>query len=126
MQTPYELLGGEPGVRALADAFYDVMNELPQAETVRAMHKANLDSIKQKLFEYLSGWMGGPRLYFEKYGKICLDKPHEPYAIGTAERDQWLLCMDTALERINASEEVKAMLKQPMFNMAERMRNRES
>lgn len=125
MSNPYQLLGGEAGVRALADAFYDVMNEMPQAETIRAMHKQNLESIKQKLFEYFSGWMGGPPLYFEKYGKICLDKPHAPYPIGEAERDQWLLCMDKALERINASDEVKAMLKQPMFNMAERMRNRD-
>jgi hemoglobin len=125
MSTPYELLGGETGIRALANAFYDAMNELPQAETIRAMHKANLDSIKEKLFEYLSGWMGGPPLYAEKYGKICLDKPHEPYAIGSAERDQWLTCMDIALERVNASDEVKTMLKQPLFNMAERMRNRE-
>lgn len=124
MKTPYELLGGENGIRALADAFYDVMNELPQAQTIRHMHQENLASIKQKLFEYLSGWMGGPHLYAEKYGGICLDKPHKPYPIGEAERDQWLLCMDKALERINASDEVKAMLKQPMFNIADRLRNR--
>ncbi|WP_255399748.1 hypothetical protein [Oceanicoccus sp. KOV_DT_Chl] len=58
-QTPYQILG-EDGIRQLADAFYDVMDEQPQAETIRHMHAANLDLIKQKLCEYLTGWMGGP------------------------------------------------------------------
>lgn len=123
--TPYHLLGGEEGVRRLATAFYDVMTELPQAEDIRRMHAENLDEIKQKLFEYLSGWMGGPRLYLEKYGTVCLTGPHKPYAINADHRDQWLLCMDQALERIEASEEVKAMLKEPMFGLADLIRNRD-
>ncbi len=123
MNTPYQLLGGEEGVRRLADAFYDAMDELPQSEEIRRMHADNLEDIKEKLFEYLSGWMGGPRLYFEKYGTICLTKPHKPYAINADHRDQWLLCMDTALERIGASDEVKQMLKEPMFMVADMIRN---
>jgi hemoglobin len=123
MQTPYQLLGGEAGVRRLAEVFYDVMDELPQAQEVRAMHSAKLDEIKQKLFEYLSGWMGGPHHYAQKYGGVCLTKPHKPYAIGPVERDQWLLCMDEALRRVGASEEVQAMLKEPMFAIADAIRN---
>lgn len=124
-QTPYQILG-EDGVRQLADAFYQVMDERPQAETIRAMHAANLELIKDKLFEYLSGWMGGPQLYSDKYGTVCLTDPHKPYPIGPDERDQWLECMDQALERINASEELKAMLKVPMFRIADTVRNRDS
>ncbi len=125
MQTPYQLLGGEEGVRKLAAAFYDVMDELPEAEVIRKMHGESLVDIKEKLYEYLSGWMGGPHHYHKKYGTVCLTKPHKPYAIGPAERDQWLLCMDEALRRVGASEEVKAMLKQPMFNIADAIRNTE-
>jgi hemoglobin len=123
MQTPYELLGGDAGIRQLADVFYDVMDELPQAETIRHMHAQHLSDIKQKLYEYLSGWMGGPHHYADKYGGVCLTKPHKPYAIGPVERDQWLLCMDEALRRVGASEEVKAMLKEPMFMIADAIRN---
>lgn len=123
--TPYELLGGESGVRALAEAFYDAMDELPEAQTIRRMHAESLDDIKEKLFEYLSGWMGGPPLYAQKHGTVCLTEPHAPYAIGPDERDQWLTCMDAALERVGASEQVKAMLKQPMFRIADAVRNRE-
>lgn len=120
--TPYELLGGEAGIRALAEAFYDAMDRLPQAQTIRAMHGESLDTIKEKLFEYLSGWMGGPRLYYEKYGSVCLSHAHAPFAIGTAERDQWLDCMEAALDEVGASEDVRAMLKIPVFRMANALR----
>lgn len=123
--TPYELLGGEAGVRRLAEVFYDVMDELPEAAPIRRMHSRSLEDIKIKLFEYLSGWMGGPPLYSNKYGTVCLTDPHRPYSIGPAERDQWLLCMDVALDRVGASEQVKAMLKAPMFRVADIIRNRD-
>lgn len=122
MPAPYELLGGEQGVRRLAAVFYDVMDELTEADDIRRMHAANLDEIKEKLFEYLSGWLGGPPIYADKHG-VCLTKPHKPYAIGPAERDQWLLCMDEALIRVGASTEVKAMLKGPMYAIADAIRN---
>lgn len=124
-QTPYEILGAD-GVRRLADAFYEVMDSLPQAADIRAMHAANLDDIKRKLAAYLTGWMGGPPVYLALTGTVCLTDPHAPYHIGPKERDQWLLCMDQALERIGASEELKAMLKDPLFRVAETVRNQES
>jgi hemoglobin len=124
-KTPYQILG-EDGIRELAHAFYDVMDELPQAQTIRDMHAKNMDEIKQKLTDYLTGWMGGPPRYSEKTGTVCLTEPHRGYHIGPEERDQWLLCMDTALERIGASEELKAMLKGPMQRVAETVRNEES
>lgn len=124
-QTPYEMLGAD-GVRKLADAFYEVMDSLPQAAEIRAMHAANLDDIKRKLAAYLTGWMGGPPVYLALTGTVCLTEPHAPYHIGPKERDQWLLCMDRALERIGASDELKAMLKDPLFRVAETVRNQNS
>lgn len=125
-QTPYQLLGGEDGVRRLCDAFYDCMEQLPEAADIRRMHGEDLSAIRQKLFEFLSGWLGGPHLYAQKYGSICMTGPHRPYAIGPKERDQWLLCMDRALERIGASNELKAMLERPLQAIADMVRNRES
>lgn len=124
--TPYQLIGGEAGVRALADAFYGAMDELPEARTIRAMHKDSLDEIRQKLFEYLNGWLGGPHLYREKYGGICLTGPHRPYAIGPDERDQWITCWNRALDRIDAPVEFRDMVREPIFRMASFMINRES
>ncbi len=123
-QTPYQILG-EEGIRELASTFYDVMDTLPEAATLRAMHAKDLSPMKEKLADYLVGWMGGPPLYADKYGTVCMTEPHEPYHIGPEERDQWLLCMDLALERINASDELVEMLKIPLFRIADAVRNKE-
>ncbi len=123
--TPYEILG-ETGVRQLADAFYDVMDELTEAAEIRAMHAANMDEIKRKLGTYLIGWMGGPPVYLAMNGTVCLTDPHAPYHIGPRQRDQWLLCMDAALDRLGVSNELKTMLKEPMFRVADTVRNSDS
>jgi hemoglobin len=116
--TPYYIIGKEEGVKALAAAFYESMEELEEAESVRRMHADNLDLIKQKLFEYLNGWLGGPHLYKDKYGTICLTEPHQPYPIGEAQRDQWIACWDRALEKVDAPEEFRTMTREPIQRMA--------
>lgn len=124
-KSPYEILG-EDGICRLAEAFYEVMDELPQAEKIRNMHSKHLGEIKKKLADYLVGWMGGPPRYHDKHGTVCLTDPHAAYAIGPQERDQWLLCFDGALERINATDELKEMLKTPIARLAQAVQNRET
>lgn len=124
-QTPYGILG-EEGIRALVNAFYDNMEKLPEVADIRKMHARDLSPMKEKLAEYLIGWMGGPPVYAEKYGTVCMTSPHKPYAIGPRERDQWLLCMEKSLDDINADENLRAMLKLPMFRIADAVRNRET
>jgi hemoglobin len=123
-QTPYQILG-EDGIRQLCHAFYDIMDTLPEAADLRAMHAADLSPMKDKLSDYLTGWMGGPPRYADKYGTVCMTTPHEHYHIGPQERDQWLLCMDRALQQINASDELVDMLKVPLFRIADAIRNKE-
>lgn len=123
-QTPYQILG-EQGIRDLTSAFYDIMDTLPEAADVRAMHAQDLGPMKEKLADYLTGWMGGPPLYADKHGTVCMTEPHEPYHIGPRERDQWLLCMDKALEQIGASDELIEMLKVPMYRVADAVRNKD-
>ena len=116
--TPYELIGKEAGVKALASAFYESMDELEEAASVRKMHADNLEVIQQKLFEYLNGWLGGPHLYQDKYGTICLTEPHQPYPIGEAQRDQWIACWDLALDKVAAGDDFRTMTKEPIARMA--------
>lgn len=123
-QTPYQILG-EQGIRDLTSAFYDIMDTLPEAADVRAMHAEDLGPMKEKLADYLTGWMGGPPLYADKHGTVCMTEPHEPYHIGPRERDQWLLCMDKALEQTGASDELVEMLKVPMYRVADAVRNKD-
>jgi hemoglobin len=121
-QSPYQILGKD-GIKELAHVFYEVTEEMTEAADIRAMHAENLDPIKRMLNAYLTGWMGGPPVYQALKGTVCLTDPHEPFRIGPKERDQWLMCMDEALKRINATDELKEMLKNPMFQVAEAVRN---
>ncbi len=121
--TPYQALG-EQGIRELTNAFYDIMESLPEAAGIRAMHQDDLTPMKERLAEYLIGWMGGPPVYAQKYGSVCMTKPHAGFAIGESERDQWLLCMDRALDAIDAEPALREMLKEPMFGIADMIRNR--
>lgn len=95
--TPYEALGGEAGVQRLVHRFYELMDELPEAHTVRQMHPESLAGSAQSLFEFLSGWFGGPALYIAKKGHPRLRMRHAPYAVGPVVRDEWMLCMTQAL-----------------------------
>lgn len=124
-KTPFEALGLE-GVRQLTDKFYDIMDSDPAFKVLRNMHAKDLSPMKEKLAEYLTGWMGGPPLYAAKYGTVCMTEPHEPYWIGPQERDLWLDCMEKALDAVNADEDLRAMLKEPLFRVADAVRNRDS
>lgn len=121
--TPYESIGGETVVRALVRRFYDLMDTLPEAYDVRRLHAADLGAAEQKLFMFLSGWLGGPDLYVQRHGHPRLRARHLPFPIGTRERDQWLLCMKQALEENVAEPGLRNRLFEAMAALADHMRN---
>ncbi len=122
--TPYEAVGGEVVVGRLADRFYELMDTVPQFAGIRAMHPASLQGSRDKLFMFLSGWFGGPDLFVEKFGHPRLRARHLPFAIGTAERDQWVACMVLAMEDVGVEEGLRKKLLENFFNTADFMRNK--
>ena len=125
-KTPYQLMGGEPAIRSLVDRFYFYMDILPESSPIRAMHSPSLASAKSKLFKYLSGWLGGPNLYIEEFGHPMLRARHLPFAIGAAERDQWMLCMTKALAEMEMNEDLKTNLQTALQSLATHMINQDS
>ena len=123
MKTPYETLGGEVPLRALVRRFYELMDTLPEAQGIRALHAKSLKASEDKLYMFLSGWMGGPQLYVEKYGEPRLRARHLPFPIGEAERDQWLLCMRRAMAECVADEKLRKFLDEKLAALADFMRN---
>lgn len=121
--TPYARLGGEASVRALVDRFYDLMDLEPQYAQLRAVHGTDLASARDKLFWFLSGWLGGPSLYIERFGHPRLRARHLPFAIGTVERDQWVACMNRAMVETGINEELRLRLVQAFFQTADWMVN---
>ncbi len=120
--THYELIGGEQAVRQLVDRFYDLMDAKEEVKHLRDMHAKTLRVSREKLFLFLSGWLGGPQLYVEKYGHPKLRARHLPFTIGERERDQWLMCMDQALDE-QIAEPLRQQLKVAFAKVADHMRN---
>ena len=124
-KTPYELLGGADGVRTLVERFYQIMDTLPDAARIRALHPADLGGSTDKLYKFLSGWLGGPALYVEEFGHPMLRARHLPFPIETADRDVWLLCMKHALDEVKLEPLARMQLDQAFYKTADHMRNRD-
>ncbi len=122
--TPYQQVGGDAGVRRLINRFYDLMDEVPEYHGIRKLHPQDLAGSREKLYLFLSGWMGGPQLYVEKFGHPMLRARHLPFAIGIAERDAWLACMLQAMEDIGLEAALRAALLKAFSGTADWMRNR--
>lgn len=123
MMNPYEQLGGEKGVKALVDRFYELMDTLPAVRELRAMHAKSLDQARDKLALFLSGWLGGPNRHQEPHGQTRLRARHLPFAIGDREREQWMLCMNRALEDQQVPKPLRGTLSEAFQKMADHMQN---
>ena len=123
-ETHYQRIGGAEQVRALVQNFYRIMDELPESYGIRKMHAESLQGAEDKLFKFLSGWMGGPQLFVQEYGHPMLRARHLPFTISDSERDQWLLCMNRALEEVVGDVQLRSDLSAAFAKVADHMRNR--
>jgi len=120
----YVAIGGEPVVRALVDRFYQLMDTLPEAKACRDIHPPSLDGSAEKLFLYLTGWLGGPPLYTDRFGHPMLRRRHFGAPIGEAERDGWLLCFNRALDETIAEPAWREAIREPATRLAVHMQNK--
>jgi hemoglobin len=122
--TAYALIGGAEPIRQLVDRFFDLMELEPAYAVIRQLHPADLSTSRDKLNLFLTGWMGGPELYQEKYGHPKLRARHLPFPIGSIERNQWLDCMQRAMDEVAIDALLKARLHESFFATADWMRNK--
>ena len=123
--VPYERLGGDRAVRALVVAFYDRMDLEEAFADIRKLHPPSLEGSRDKLYWYLSGWLGGPSLYIDRFGHPRLRARHLPFPIAERERDQWLACMRMAMDDVAMDKALATALMEAMSGVADWMRNRE-
>lgn len=119
----YARIGGAPAISRLVNRFYALMDELPEAYTVRQIHPESLVGSAESLFEFLSGWFGGPPLYSNKKGHPRLRMRHMPYSVGLVERDEWMLCMRAALTEQIVDAALRDGLIRTFADMASHMVN---
>lgn len=119
----YERMGGEAGIRLLVDRFYQLMDTLPIAAEIRSMHPEDLAQAKERLYMFLSGWMGGPPLYVERLGPPRLRQSHQAFAIDIRARDAWMTCMKLALSEQVEDPAFLAEITASFFRTADFLRN---
>lgn len=107
---------------ALARAFYDVVEET--SPVLVAMLPDDTEESRQKLFEFLSGWMGGPALYWERRGHPALRMRHAPFQIGEFEAREWARCMDEAIDRVGIDGVLRQFLSGELTRVAHNLQNR--
>lgn len=122
-QTPYDILGGDQAVRRLVVKFYELMDTLPEVKTLRDIHGKDLSNAIDKLYKFLSGWLGGPQLYIQEYGHPRLRARHMPFPIDETQRDQWLYCMFKAMDELKVDAALQQQLKQAFTQTADHMIN---
>ena len=123
--TLYEAIGGDETVRKLVRRFYELMDTLPEASRCRALHPPSLEGSERKLYEYLTGYLGGPPLYTEKYGHPRLRSRHFMAEIGPAERDEWILCFRRAMDETIEHPKLREIIWAPIERLAFHMQNKE-
>ena len=123
IKTPYEQMGGDKTVRQLVVRFYDLMDTDSNASEIRKMHPKDLSGSIDKLYKFLSGWLGGPQLYINEFGHPRLRARHLPFPIEDLARDQWLMCMFQAMDDVGLDDKLQFQLKQAFTQTANHMRN---
>lgn len=93
----YQAAGGIEGLRRLVADFYRLMDERPDAAKLRSLHAESLELASDKLACFLSGWLGGPKLFNEKYGTIAIPAFHAQWPISEQLSQSWLSCMQQAI-----------------------------
>lgn len=119
----YDWIGGEATVRKLVERFYELMDSDPEVATIRAMHKNDLGPVRESLFEYLSGWLGGPPLFIQKRGSPCIAKAHKPFHIDDSAVGQWMKCMRQAMVDVGIDEKYRQMLEPAFGRVADALKN---
>ena len=123
--TLYQAIGGDDTVKALSHRFYELMDTLPEARHVRAVHPPSLTGSEEKFYEYLTGYLGGPPLYTDKRGHPRLRSRHFVAQIGPVERDEWLLCFRRAMDETIANPKLRDIIWPPIERLAFHMQNKE-
>ena len=122
----YDLIGGDDTIKKIAINFYQFMDSELQVKQLRDIHPEDLQLSEEKLYQFLSGWLGGPQLFQKKYGNPALKARHLPFSVDENMRDQWLMCMKHALaESVEILEHEQAIF-QAISTLADHMRNKQN
>jgi hemoglobin len=89
----YRIMGDANIFKMMSD-FY---KELEKSE-IRRLFPADMEEASRKSALFFITLLGGPPLYFQKYGPPRMRARHLPFEIDEPARQVWLTCFDRVLE----------------------------
>ncbi|HSI74694.1 MAG TPA: globin [Lunatimonas sp.] len=116
----YESLGEEK-IKSIVSQFYKRVAQQPE---LRKLYPKDLAPAEERLYWFLLHVFGGPSTYLEKRGHPMLRRRHFQWQIDGKLRDQWLDCMNRAIDQIAMESNVRDALRAYFLNAANHMVNR--
>jgi hemoglobin len=107
MESLFEKIGSLSAINSLANEFYDVMDSDPNAKELRGIHPENLFMSKKTMYRFLSHWSGGPKIFNAEYtNSTWLELRHRNVDLSEKHQQQWLYCMETAMQNLEFQDEL--------------------
>ncbi|WP_163936253.1 group II truncated hemoglobin [Paraferrimonas sp. SM1919] len=119
----YYLIGGDIVVKALCKQFYVQMRSNAEAKHLLDIHPQPMDRAEERLYMFLSGWLGGPQLYTDKFGHPMLRMRHMHFNVDAASVEQWLMCMSRALDMEVEQISHRRIIMKKLTPLAQHMQN---
>ena len=93
MQTLYTRIGPKR-LKAIVDRFYDLVFEESE---IAHLFNADKSLIRDKQYQFLTQFLGGPQIYTASYGHPKMRMRHAPHRIDKAAMEEWLRCMKISI-----------------------------
>lgn len=121
----YDEIGGDEGVHRLVENFYNIVETDAAAKKLHILHlRGNgIANAKQEQHLFMSGFLGGPKLYLEKHGHANLKTMHAHVELDEESKDIWLSCMEKAMSAVSMTEDIQQKLMLIFKPVAERLVN---
>jgi hemoglobin len=107
-RSVFQLAGGEDTFRELVRRFYARVATDPVLRPVYP--EEDLSGATERLTLFLIQYWGGPPAYSEQRGHPRLRMRHQPFGIGSRERDAWLGHMTAAVESLDLAPPLRKAL----------------
>lgn len=120
-ETAFDQIGGAAIVKAVVDAFYDLMDTDPAYARLRAIHAPDLTPMRASLAGFLTGWLGGPRDWFAARPGVCMMSLHRSMPIDAELARQWTDAIGRALDQVGVEAEMAEALREVFGRMSGNM-----
>lgn len=119
-QSLYDGIAGQEGLISLVNVFYDFVESTPEGRPVAKLHLRGhgIGHARIELVNFLSGFLGGPNLFAEKWGHSNVRHIHDHVTINQQASDSWMACMEMAMNKLEYDNELKQRLRENFLVIA--------